>query len=360
MKVHFARKTITAENVEIEFGHPNMPSSIDGPDLTFVCCIEHGRLETQTILMIRSLRTFGGVFANLPIIAVIGRLGAPLNAETTKELDQLKVKVVRSPSSKNPFPWFNYSNKIVAVSLANELSNSALVAWIDSDIIFARPPTALNLTNDEDFVARRDPLLRTLGGPDDIGSGYWKQLCEITGSDYKDLIWLERRAGRRSLLYFNSGVFAWRRSTNFADSYRNAFVRLIKSRIAQKDGSFFSADQVILNSVLVSCKLRWRHMRIKDHHMMFPGLLTGKNAAPSMKDAAIIHYSNSLSPPYRSVFLDRLRCETPELARWILDQEATLPSTITTWKFAILANLLKLWRNLLWRLYARRVIRCED
>ena len=337
-----------------------MDSSTNVPDLTFVCCIEHGRLEAQTILMIRSLRTFGGEFANLPIIAVVGRLGAPLSVETTKELDKLQVKVIRSPTSDNPFPWFNYSNKVVAVSLANELASTALIAWVDSDIIFARPPTTLRLDDDEDFVARQDPLLKTLESPDDTGSGYWKRLCEVTGSNFNDLIWIGNGGGQSSLLYFNSGFFAWRRDTKFAVNYHNAFVRLIESRLAQKDGSFFSADQVILNSVIVSSDIRWRHMRIEDHHMMFPGLLEGNAAAPSMKDSAVIHYSGSLSPPYRSIFLDRLRHEAPELEHWILDQEATLPSATTSLTIAIFAKVLKTWRGFHWRIYAHRVIRCED
>lgn len=86
-----------------------MGDTTKSPDLTLVCCIEHGRLESQTLLMIRSLRAFGMELAQLPVIAVVGRIGAPLSADTVQELKKLRVQLVYSPHHENPFPWFNYA-----------------------------------------------------------------------------------------------------------------------------------------------------------------------------------------------------------------------------------------------------------
>ena len=39
-------------------------------DITFICCVESGFLESQTVLMIESLRRYGGAYKDLPIIAM--------------------------------------------------------------------------------------------------------------------------------------------------------------------------------------------------------------------------------------------------------------------------------------------------
>jgi hypothetical protein len=328
------------------------------PDLTLVCCVEHGRLETQTLLMVKSLRTFGGALSQLPLIAVVGRLGAPLGRRTVAELEALGVQLVYSGHKKNPAPWFNYANKVAAVEAANTLAKTETIAWIDSDILFAAQPDGLILSDDEDFAARCDPLLASVERGNPKNERYWRALCDVTSSDYDALIWIPQAGRADRILLFNSGVFVWRRATDFAQDYAAAFARLLDSRIAQTDGSFFAADQIILNGVVTSSKLRWRHMRYQDHHMVFPGLLTGAVAAPHVGQSSILHYSGSLSEPYRTVFLERLARESPRLAAWLATAEEPLPKH--NFLSSNAARWLKTWRGLQWRLYARRVIRMTD
>jgi hypothetical protein len=259
-----------------------LAQALNAPDLTLVCCVEHGRLEGQTLLMVRSLRAFGGTLAQLPVIAVVGRIGAALSRDTIEEFEKLGVELIHSPHRDNPFPWFNYANKVVAVTLANRICSSKTIAWIDSDILFAAQPDGLILADDEDFAGRCEPIMASVEADSPVNRAYWAALCRVTLSNFDDLIWMDRDNKAKKILYFNSGAFVWRRSSDFAHTYADAFSRLLKSRIAQKDGSFFAADQIILNGVITRAKLRWRHMRLQDHHMIFPGLLEGEIAAPHM------------------------------------------------------------------------------
>lgn len=204
---------------------------------------------------------------------------------------------------KTRFPGLIMLNKVVAVKLANTMAQTKTVAWVDSDILFLHAPRALVLQEDEDFAARCDPLLASVELNKSNNRRYWQTLCRVTDASYDNLIWIQTETATSKILYFNSGIFCWRRNTEFTINYYDAFANLLKSRIAQKDGSFFSADQIILNAVITRSKLRWRHMDYQDHHMVFPGLLEGDAAAPSMSESAALHYSGSLSAPYRSVFL---------------------------------------------------------
>lgn len=329
------------------------------PDLTLVCCVEHGRLESQTLLMVKSLREFGGALSQLPVMAVVGRIGAPLGQDTLREFARLDVNLVYSPHRANPAPWFNYANKVVAVSLANRIAKSKTIAWIDSDILFAAQPDGLILTDLEDFAARCEPIIGSVELGKTKNEAYWRELCKVTASDYDELIWIDQKNNTRKILYFNSGVFIWRRGTNFAANYADAFSKVLRSRIAQADGSFFAADQIILNGVITRSKLRWRHMRYQDHHMIFPGLLEGEIAAPHMGQSSILHYSGSLSDPYRATFLDRLRHEAPELAAWFAKAEG-LPAVGGGVLIRLAAKWLKIWRGMQWRLFEWRIIRIVD
>ena len=312
------------------------------------------------MLMVKSLREFGGDLATLPVIAVVGRIGAPLARRTIEEFEKLGVKLVHSPHRDNPFPWFNYANKVVAVTLANRICTSKTAAWIDSDVLFAGQPDGLILRDDEEFAGRCEPIMASVEANSSKNKAYWQKLCDVTQSDYDDLIWLDRGDKPKKILYFNSGIFVWRRSSDFAATYADCFTKLLKSRIAQSDGSFFAADQIILNSVITRAKLRWRHMRYQDHHMVFPGLLDGDIAAPHMGQSAILHYSGSLAEPYRTVFLGRLRSEVPRLADWLVTAEDQAVSPRPPWHIDAFAKWLKIWRGLQWRLFERRVIRCVD
>lgn len=320
---------------------------------TFVCAIESGRLEDETLLMVRSLRTFGGSLADTPVMAVLGRRGPALRPDIREQLEQLGVAIIQAPAGENRYPWFGYSNKIMAIRTADRLAKTPTVTWLDSDILIAAAPTGLLLSEDEDFAARTEPLNAAVTSEDRRNENYWIALCDLVGVDYARLPWVSDDAGTRAgdrLAYFNSGVFSWRRASGFADAYVAAFWNLLDSRIALPNGSFFSADQVILSPVMTRLGLRWRHLSHRDHHMLFPPLL---EKPPSIAGSAVLHYSRSMQFPHLPVLMERVAREHPELGRWLADQTAV--SDTTSRSVAARRWILRKWRGLHWAMFARRI-----
>jgi hypothetical protein len=158
-------------------------------------------------------------------------------------------------------------------------------------------------------------------------------------------------------MFFNSGIFVWRRSTNFARTYQDAFVRLLKSRLAQANGTFHFIDQVILTPTVLANHLRWRHLAREEHFMIFQGFLEGAAAAPNMSGAQLLHYSKSLQPPFRERFLERLRKELPHVHSFVTSSGETdsAPSAGSP-----LVSALRIWRGARWRLYGMTVRSCVD
>jgi hypothetical protein len=327
-------------------------------DLTIVCCVEAGRLEEQTLLMTRSLRAFGGEFAKVPVIAVVGRQGPPLTRQTREEFERLKVEVVRARPKDNPAAWFGYSNKAAAVVTAERLAPTSTIAWIDSDVFFAKPPKGLTLDPGCDFAARSEFLPPAVHRGSSKHIAYWEAVCGLFGVDFDAVPWIEsRRDLGEQKMFFNSGVFVWRKGSDFAAAYHDAFIRLLRSRLGQADGTFHFIDQVILTPVVLGRKLAWRHLSPDEHFMIFQGFIDGPDAAPDMLNAQIIHYSRSMEAPYRDRFVGRLKKELPAFYDWLSSVEVTdrvgRPTRAILWS-------LKAWRGARWRWHNQFIWRCMD
>jgi hypothetical protein len=68
--------------------------------ITFVCCVESGLLENQTVRMIESLRRWGGQLRESPIFAVTPRMGLPLSRQTHRDFERLGVEYLRFQAGK--------------------------------------------------------------------------------------------------------------------------------------------------------------------------------------------------------------------------------------------------------------------
>ena len=135
-------------------------------DITFVCCVESGFLETQTLLMIESLRRNGGVYKDLPILAITPRFGPPLSKSTRKQLDNLNVSYI-SFRPNNKFSWKAFLNKHFSMAKAEEVCESEFLCWLDSDLIFTSEPSGLFLGENEDFTACPSDIAGGSCGVDD-------------------------------------------------------------------------------------------------------------------------------------------------------------------------------------------------
>lgn len=337
--------------------HSKMQAQIS-PSLTIVCCIEAGRLERQTIRMIGSLREFGGALSKVRVLAVIGRGGPSLQSSTLDELSKLGAELFKANSDENPATWFGYANKAAAVSTAQRLAASDLIAWVDSDVLFAAPPTGLILCSDVDFAARSEFLPPAIRPDDPAHVGYWKAILGLFDLDLAEVPWVDRQDGRPAQkMFFNSGIFVWRRSSSFAGAYCAAFEILLKSRLAQRNGTFHFVDQVILTPVVLQQALRWGHLSANEHFMIFDGFIDGLDAAPPMQDAQILHYSRSLDEPFRKRFLFRLERETPHVFSYLAEIERL---SISAEGQSVAVRATRLWRGLRWRIHSQRVRRCPD
>lgn len=300
--------------------------------ISFVCCIEKGRLESQTVLMLKTLRKYGGNLANAPVFVVKGRVGSSIAPATLRLLRDLNATYVEA-IAHNDAPWFNYSNKLAAVSFAQNNATTDLIAWLDSDVLVASEPTGLLLDSNTDFAARAEYLPPAVHEGTATYIPYWKAVCNLLGADFNDIPWIHLDVPAvRLRVFFNSGIFVWRRNTSFAKSYKSAFKTLLKSKLAPVSGNPWWADQVVISPILARDNIKWQHLDRVDHHMAFPGHLVGRSATPSMSRSHLIHYSRSFEGDSEPLILSRLQAEVPHVYEEVMQhrdsfafQEAGLP-----------------------------------
>ena len=100
------------------------------PQITFVCCVESGWLENQTVRMIESLHRWGGQLANSPMIAVTPRFGLPLSHKTHQAFERLQVQYLRVPAkSKYTWMWLSFWPEFVK---SLRTTHQPVANWLDS------------------------------------------------------------------------------------------------------------------------------------------------------------------------------------------------------------------------------------
>ena len=289
------------------------------PQITFVCCVESGWLEDQTVRMIESLRRWGGQLANSPMIAVTPRFGSPLSHKTHQAFKRLQVQYLRVPA-KSKYSWFPYLNKPSSLVAAEEHSTTECVAWLDSDLLFVDEPEKFILNQGEDFVACASDKNAGTSNPEDLFEPYWNKICQVLGIDIEDLPWITTEIeGIRIRLYWNGGIFVYRRSTDFGNHYLQNCIQLLDERIITKTPGFTLGihEQSAVGLTMVKLGLPWR--ALPGSHNYATGSIdpTKWNIEEKLKAARVLHYHDSMWPSFWPEFIKTLRTTHQPVANWL-------------------------------------------
>ncbi len=192
-------------------------------DLAFLICVEHGRLEGEAVLLVESLRKWGGAAAEAPVYAFAPRPAYLPEPDTVARLRELGVTYVDEPLEglHDDRPTFN---KVFVSSWAErELEHETLV-FVDTDSVFLNEPTELL---EGDWIAAARPVDRRIAGSRGKGKNepYWKRMYEAL--EVTEEPFVETTVGSmRIRAYWNSGLIAARREAGLFTAWESALVTL--------------------------------------------------------------------------------------------------------------------------------------
>jgi hypothetical protein len=186
-------------------------------------CVEHGRLESEAILLAESLRTWGGACAEAPVYAFAPRPGMQPEAATIERLAELGCEFVDEPLVDR-FAESPTFNKVPVCAWAErELEHETLV-FTDSDCVFFNEPSELAAG---DWVAAMRPVDRRIAGSRGKGRGepYWQKMYAELG--VKERPFVRTTVGQMKIrAYWNSGLIGVRRSAGLFGAWERALDRL--------------------------------------------------------------------------------------------------------------------------------------
>lgn len=212
----------------------------------FVICTERGLLERKSILLVESLRAFGGSLSRSPVVSYAPRTGRGPGDRARALLVQLGVALVDDELNRDHADYA-FANKIVASEHAAATlgaDRDGPVVFLDSDMLVAAPPTGLADPGRDGVVLR--PVERRIGGSSgsDEHADYWRRILVWAGVDTP--LWVRTSmTGEAILGYWNAGMVAASPGSGFFGAWRALFEGLVDEGLIHPMGMTFM-DQIAL------------------------------------------------------------------------------------------------------------------
>lgn len=183
---------------------------METPDCSFILSVERGKLEAQAVLLVESLRRFGGTYANCPVYAVSARPARQMSRACAAALTALGAQPITLnlvPSDES----YGTVARMAACAWAEQNLGTEIIVGLDDDLFFAAEPD-FNLSAADFFARPVDAKGMCTSNADDPYDGYWHQIAQLAGVSYDEIPWLETTTERIPIkASYNGGMLAVRR-----------------------------------------------------------------------------------------------------------------------------------------------------
>ncbi|MCP9884197.1 hypothetical protein KBY97_03510 [Synechococcus sp. ATX 2A4] len=216
----------------------------DRTDTAFLLCLEAGFIEEQTILLVQSLRLFGGCYSACPIYLVCPRPHRAPSKRTIQTLELMGTNVIIE-NLNHSLDHFPYANKAYALAHLEEHSNEQQIVFLDSDTLVLDEPRSLAISHQHDFAARPVDVRGICSSPlDNHYHSYWEQLCALAGVSIEALPCILTGVSKEAIhANYNGGLLVVRRSLGFGSRWQNLIEQAWEKEITPKPGNFWGSGQ---------------------------------------------------------------------------------------------------------------------
>lgn len=190
-----------------------------------------GRTQYEAILLIQSLRDFGGTLADSPVWVLVPEV-APLDDIAASRLRDLNVEIVPFGMTAELI-GFPFATKVMASAEAESIAKDSVstLVWSDSDNLIFQDPQALLLNSAHDFAYR--PVDHMLIGSrySEPVDGFWRIIYEHFSIDSDSLWSMTTTADEQEIRpYFNAGLLVVRPARNLLTTWRDSFLELYRDK----------------------------------------------------------------------------------------------------------------------------------
>lgn len=201
------------------------------PDTAFLICVERGRLESEAVLLVESLRAWGGAWADSPVYAFAPRAGDDPEPATIERLEGLSATFI-GETLVDRFEDFPTFNKVAVSAWAERELDHEVLVFTDTDTVFTAEPAELAAG---DWLAACRPVDRRIAGSKGKGKNepFWRKMYAELGVSSEPFV--RTVVGKMAIrAYWNSGLLAARRDAGLFTAWEAALNQLFDAEIVQK------------------------------------------------------------------------------------------------------------------------------
>lgn len=220
-----------------------------------IICTEKGRLESEAMLLIASLREFGGCLSNTPIYSYQPRKQFKISPSTAAFFSEHNVVHFDIPLNVE-YEHYPLANKPLACAHREQHSNADFLIFLDSDVFFYNEPSALTDLNGSD-VKLRPVDFKGVGSnmSGDENEEYWKDLYHTLGVTVKRTV-ESTVTGEKILEYYNSGHIVTKREIGLFTRWLKNFRRVMDCGLSPRGENLYFVEQTVFAATVSQMMLK--------------------------------------------------------------------------------------------------------
>ena len=188
----------------------------------------YGEDERASLLLARSLRTFGGELGNQPLWLMMPQNLEQVSDTTRQALEKLGAQInrFRVPVEALRFP---FGGKVYAAATAETLASSQtdLLVWVDSDTVFTGEPSEMILGKKVNLGYRPVMLKNISSLYDELVNPFWSFVYQGCGTAVEAIHPMITTVDNvRIRPQFNAGILCLRPQKRLLTTWRDNFERL--------------------------------------------------------------------------------------------------------------------------------------
>jgi hypothetical protein len=223
--------------------------------IVFVMCTEAGQLEEEAILLVESIRKYGGDLKDTPIYSFQVRENAEISPQTFKTLESFDVCHNRNILNTK-YPNYPLANKPLTCAYAEQEIDAEIIVFLDSDLVFFSEPKEFLLPPGYDVGLRPEHLKFIASeGESDPNDQYWHEIYAVAGLKDAPPFVTTTVDQKKVRAYWNSGLIAARRSAGIFTTWKNNFENLVSTKdVSTTNQDNFYLEQSIFAATICAMK----------------------------------------------------------------------------------------------------------
>lgn len=226
-----------------------MPIEID-----IIICTEPGELESKSLMLINSIRKWGGELKNANIYSYSPRNLGELHYKTIQYFQDYSVNF-NNEILNNEFQNYPLANKPIVCSYHEMNSKADLIIFIDSDSFFLEAPwTIPKLLHGQ--ISLRPVDVINIGADINLSNAngaYWQSIYSLLGVEPHRTV-NSTICNSEIFEYYNSGFIISTQSNGLFQRWKSNFIDVMRLGHEPTNGTFF-IEQSVLSATISSMNL---------------------------------------------------------------------------------------------------------